>query len=527
MRRPRTATPLLSVLVAAAVVFGVASARAEPGALDRTFGSGGIVTTGTATQDENANAVAVQPNGKIVAAGARSARGDDATVAMLLARYNRGGSLDAGFGSRGTVTGPSDSIATAIAVQPDGKIVAAGLTRRAGGEIAVARYVARGSLDASFGSGGSTTIGLGLGAANAVTVAVARALALQPDGKIVVAGYSYEGNRARFTLARLNPDGSLDATFGTAGRVTTEIGDFAAAYALVLQPDGRLVAAGSSSTGARTEFALARYNRDGSLDSSFGTGGIVTTPIGPRSDNAYSVAVQPDGKIVAAGESERGADSSRYDFALARYHANGSLDLEFGTGGKATAGFDTESYGYALVVQPNGKIVLAGPSYRPDDADHRAFALARFNRNGTLDTGFATGGKVRTPIGADSPATALVLQPDGKLLAAGRARIAESNVDVALARYEGDSNSLKLVKRGKGKGSVASTPAGVACGRACRADFATASRVTLTAKAARGSTFAGWRGACSGKRRCTVTMSANRSVVATFRPKKARPARRR
>ena len=186
-----------------------------------------------------------------------------------------------------------------------------------------------------------------------------------------------------FALARYNPNGTLDGTFGTGGKVTTDFnGDDDEAHALVLQPDGKLVAAGQAESGYRgRDFALARYNPNGSLDATFGTGGKVTTDFAGNDDAAFGAVLQSDGKIVAAG----GAKTSRsQDFALARYNANGSLDATFGTGGKVTTDFaGNDDAAFALALQQDGKLVAAGGAnvgrsrtdYRGSGED---FALARY-----------------------------------------------------------------------------------------------------------------------------------------------------
>jgi uncharacterized delta-60 repeat protein len=247
--------------------------------------------------------VAHQPDGKIVAAGQGGSDFD-----FAVARYNPDGSLDPSFGSGGSVTtdfGGSEA-ATAVAIQADGKIVTTGSTFSAGVQkFALARYSATGSLDPSFGSGGTVTTDFGLGSG------FGGALAVQSDGKIVAAGRA----GSDFVLARYNGDGSPDAGFGSGGNVTTDFGGvvFDAAFAVALQANGKIIVAGSAFSFPAADFALARYNPDGSLDPSFGSGGKVTTDFGGF-DVAFGVALQPDGKIVAAGQGGSGSD-----FALARY----------------------------------------------------------------------------------------------------------------------------------------------------------------------------------------------------------------
>ena len=197
-----------------------------------------------------------------------------------------------------------------------------------------------GDLDPSFGTGGIVTTTF-FGTASGQS-ANAHAVALQGDGKIVAAGQTASdlSLEPTFALARYNPDGSLDATFGTGGTATTTFGTMGGdAHAVALQRDGKIIAAGNTSAGSQYVFALARYNADGNLDATFGTGGTVTTAFGSavESDSANAVVLQADGKIVAAGSAQIGTQS--FAFGLARYNPDGSLDMTFATSGKTTAAF--------------------------------------------------------------------------------------------------------------------------------------------------------------------------------------------
>jgi uncharacterized delta-60 repeat protein len=285
-----------------------------------------------------------------------------------------------------------------------------------------------GDLYPTFGVGGKVTTDFG-------GTDAATALILQPDGKLVAAGFSRIGIGGvpveDFALARYQPDGSLDASFGVGGKVTTDFGESSdLANALVLQPDGKLVVAGvAGGTGVSGffDFALARYRPDGSLDASFGMGGKVTTDLG-GGDEAFALVLQPDGKLVVAGSTGVSTNA----VALARYLPDGSLDPTFGTDGKV---IDIEDAGEAraLVLQPDGKLVAAGFSQvGPDFGD---FALARYRPDGSLDPTFGVGGKVTTDFGDQDFAFALVLQSDGKLVAAGTSQSLNVPDDFALARY--------------------------------------------------------------------------------------------
>ena len=418
-------TALVSVasVVLAALTLGSPAALAAPGDLDPTFGVGGkaiiapiILDTGFAT----AYALVRQPDGKLAVAG----------YGFVLVRYTADGSLDPAFGVGGVVTtsiGRGPDAASALVLQPDGKLVAAGGASNGTDEdFALVRYNTDGSLDPSFGVGGVVTTSIGPGNEEV------SAVVLQPDGKLVAAGSASNGTDRDFALVRYTATGKLDPSFGKGGTgtVTTPIGpggDWAGA--LVLQPDGKLVVAGETFNGTDYDFALVRYTASGKLDPTFGVGGKVTTPIGPGDDAAGPVVLQPDGKLVVAGETFNGTD---YDFALMRYTASGKLDPTFGVGGKVTTSIGPgDDVGAAVILQPDGKLVVAGGTSNPTDGD---FALVRYDPDGSLDPGFGVGGKVTTSFGPGYDlASAVILQPDGKLVAAGH----HDYINVALARYLG------------------------------------------------------------------------------------------
>ena len=244
-------------------------------------------------------------------------------------------------------------------------------------------------------------------------------VAIQTDGKIVVVGESDDD----FALARYNTDGSLDTTFDSDGLVTTDFGvDLSAFAGVVIQLDGKIVVAGSAFPGG---FALARYNTDGSLDTSFDSDGKVVTTFG----EGLAVALQPDGKIVVSGVT--GGDE---DFGLIRYNADGSLDTSFDSDGKVVTtfgGIDVEENAFGVAVGPNGKIAAAGFA----TLEPISFAVALYNTDGSLDTSFSSDGKATTDFGgASSIGNVVVFQPDGKIVVGG-----DSATDFALARFLGDA----------------------------------------------------------------------------------------
>jgi uncharacterized delta-60 repeat protein len=342
-----------------------------------------------------------------------------------------GGKLDPTFSDDGKVTtdffGARDQ-ASAIASQRDGKIVVAGDAYKPDNSylyMSLSRYNVDGSLDQTFGTGGKAITSF-----PSSRVQIASALVIQPDGKIVVVGHAVgqaSGAPASdFALARFNSDGSLDEDFGTQGQVTTNFfGGCDAANAVLLQPDGKIVAAGYAFTdrdcSKNSKFALARYNSDGSLDEDFGRGGKVTTKFYGGQDFSHDIALQPDGKIVAGGFAGADPQTSDYSpFALARYNPNGSLDTTFDDDGKQTFAFryeDTYITIRDLVIQQDGKIVAAGGFL--NNAAHADFILVRVNSNGSLDTDFGDQGKVVSDLGKYEEAKVVALQPDDKILVAG------------------------------------------------------------------------------------------------------------
>jgi uncharacterized delta-60 repeat protein len=411
-------------------------AWAADGDLDTSFSSDGKVTTAIGSGIDAALSVVLQSDGKIVAAG-YSYNGSNYDFAVV--RYNIDGSLDTTFDTDGKVTtavGLGDDVAYSVVLQSDGKIVAAGYSfNGSNNDFAVVRYNIDGSLDTTFDTDGKVTTAIGSGTDAALSVV------LQSDGKIVVAGYSHNGSSLDFAVVRYNTNGSLDTTFSGDGIVTTAIGSGTEnAWSVKLQSDGKIVVAGYSHNGSNFDFAVVRYNTDGSLDTTFDTDGKVTTAIGSGSDEAYSVVLQSDGKIVVAGYSDNG---SNYVFAVVRYNIDGSLDTTFDTDGKVTTAIGSGSdIARSVVLQSDGKIVAAGYSYNGSNFD---FAVVRYNIDGSLDTTFDTDGKVTTAVGlGDDAAYSVVLQSDGKIVVAGFSYNGSNN-DFAVVRYSISVSSLSWV----------------------------------------------------------------------------------
>jgi uncharacterized delta-60 repeat protein len=401
----------LAALALAALVAG------RPGGLDPSFGSGGKVVT-VIDDGATAQAIALQRDGKLVVAGFVAKYGSNSNFEV--ARYTARGRLDRRFGQGGKVATDFGAFAYAHAVkiQPDGKIVVAGVVVGSSEGVAVARYRPDGSLDSSFGAGGKVLQPGG-----------GFALALQRDGKIVVGG---EENRG-FAVYRLEPDGSLDAGFGMNGEVTTPFEPYSAAVrGLAIQPDGKIVAVGNAAQHERDEWAIARYNPDGSLDPTFGSGGKVTILGNALSLNgATAVALQGKKRILVAG-------TSLSHVALAGFRPNGALDPGFGVNQGVTTldATSTTSGGSANAIrlQRDGKIVIAGEG---SDQGTGKFVIARFDRNGIPDPSFSGDGSVTTSLSSgEDGAYGLVIQRDGKLVAAGAAdENGQTGGMIALVRY--------------------------------------------------------------------------------------------
>lgn len=456
------------------------------GTLDTTFGSGGIVTSLLAGSS-TAYGIAIQTDGKIVVVGTSNKD-------FAIARYTTVGVLDTSFNNLTGYTTTNISgtdIAYAVKIQTDGKIVLAGVS---GNNFAVARYTTAGLLDTStFGStkgyvttklsgtsigyslsitstekiivGGvsnsnfavaqytsagvldTTNFGSGVGyvTTDLGSTDVAYGLAVTSSGNILLAGT----NKTDFALVQYTSTGALNtASFGSStGKVTTDIGSGTvdAGRACAVQADGKIIVVGQSVN----DFSVVRYTATGALDTTFGTGGIVTTDIGSSTvDGAYGVAVQPDGKIIVVG-------TSANKFAIVRYTAAGVLDSTFGTGGKTTTSLSGTSIAYDVVIQSDGKIVVAGVS-------NSKIIVARYTSAGVLDTTTfaATKGYVLTNLTGTSIVYGVALTSSGKIVVAG-----VSNSKLMVAQYT-SAGVLDTTAFGSGLGYVATTIGTTSCGYA-------------------------------------------------------------
>lgn len=429
-----------------------------------------------------ARALVTQPDGKIVAAGSASVvervegavpRPDVGPLGMIrilpadfaLARYRPDGALDAEFGNEGTITtdfgGDDDGVG--LVAQADGKLVLAGtarpvepgetwLDRPRPADAALARYNPDGTLDSSFGRDGRVVTDL----ADSDEIA---AVAIQADGKLVLAGTSRRAGAGHrldapellpgdaIVAARFEPDGTLDPSFGTGGVVVTRLPDAAAqAHAVAIQPDGRIVVAATTigpwvpGKPFGNHFLLVRYADDGALDASFGTGGVVRTEFDTFAA-ASALVIQPDGKLVVAG--------GAFQVVLARYNPDGTLDPGFGVGGRVITDRGLVEGGgqeaaMALAIQSDGKLVAAGlasnRAAQPSPVPTGGFGIFRYLPDGSLDASFGSGGVALAAFGTSGflpdMARAVAIQADGKIVAAGMTRVGENEHGFGLMRFQ-------------------------------------------------------------------------------------------
>lgn len=398
------------------------------GDLDTSFNPGGTVPGTVQTTISNpitaAYSVAIQADSKIVVVG-QTNTGDFITPVdqFALVRYNTDASLDTTFNGTGIVTTNilGNSVARSVKIQSDGKIVVAGYS---GAQIAIARYNTNGSLDTTFNP---TGVGSGIPGVTVTSIGIqarANSLAIQADGKLVVAGFGFPGSDVNIAVVRYNTDGSLDSSFNGTGIVTTSIGTVSNATSVAIQADGKIVVGGNS--GFKNQFTVVRYNTDGTIDaatfnptgSGSGVPGAVVTTINNIASSEFlnGIAIQADGKIVTSGTSTAG---SANQFASTRYNTDGSLDTGYNGTGKLLITFPQgSSTATSIAIQADQKILLGGSV---DEAPSTRFALARVNTDGTLDSTFGSSGLVVTALSGFSNASinGIAIQPDSRIVVAG------------------------------------------------------------------------------------------------------------
>ena len=406
-------------------------------------------------REASPRAIAIQPDGKIVLAGTA---GVGKVFSFALARYTPDGVLDPAFGNGGRITTwfrgtpttaryEAGSWVRSIFIQPDGKLVAGGVASMGGGWTVnpflygLARYNSDGTLDAGFGKGGTVTTDLGW------VNWVVPSFALQADGKLILVGDASvdHGKLGASALVRYLANGDLDPEFGEGGKILAFRGtpNAGSPRAVIIQPDHKIVVAGRSGLEGKEAFGLARYLPNGSLDDTFGHNGaaVAAVSVGAKSGmmpalqgrGPFALVLQPDGKLIVAGASD--AIQGRIEFAVIRFLPDGSPDTGFGINGAATMDFGDDSPAYALVLQPDGRIIVAGAAGSGEFQQGR-FALARFLSDGKPDLSFGTGGRIVSNFGQRG-IQALGLLADGKLVAAGPLEI-NHVMQFGLARYLSD-----------------------------------------------------------------------------------------
>lgn len=419
------------------------STPAKPGDLDPAFGVNGVVLSAFGNNDVTkkvATDMAVQADGKVVVVEYACIANNCENNYVVLTRYNSDGSLDINFGVGGKVELRDFSIALFdlspdILIQPDGKILVATSTKgRRSLDFALARFNQNGTPDLSFGANGKVSIDFD-GSYDRAT-----SIALQADGKIVIAGGRF------YSIARCNPDGSLDASFGTNGKVVTSRFYPALSYYyepdwitdLAIQSDGSILAVGRLNL-PFGNIAIARYNPNGSLDTRFGNNGVVAAPgyFWITEFEAYSMAIQPDGKIVVAGNTwPHNSATTGVDFLIIRYNRDGSLDNTFGDNGIVISNISgwqsSHDRSLSLSFQSDGKILAAGIT------DFNTAAIARFNSDGSIDKSFNLDGRTLTD--KLDCINSIAIEPNGKILAAGY-----KGNHSAIARFEGGSLPAKTI----------------------------------------------------------------------------------
>jgi uncharacterized delta-60 repeat protein len=384
---------------------------AQPAFLDNAFGDGGKVITAIGNNDRG-YAVALQPDGKIITAGT-SVIGSF-RINIILARYHADGTLDNSFGNGGKVISQFGdmSVARAIALQSDGKILVAGQVEDFFGMV---RYNQNGSLDTAFGNRGIAAAPFGS------TIHEANAIAIQPDGKIVLAGVAPSSISGAFAAARFLQNGTLDPSFGNGGKRTISFGGGQdICNALMLQPDGKIILSGFSTIQANADFAAVRLDTNGNLDLSFNQTGTRRTAVGPMMDYASAAILLESGKILQFGYTfiEVGG-TFRSGLAAVRLNGDGTIDSTFGDNGKKfLSGFLTgqDAYVYSALQEPNGKILLGGSFTGNVGLD---MFVMRIDSNGVLDNSFGNNGIITADFSASEFGYGLARQPDGKILQVG------------------------------------------------------------------------------------------------------------
>ncbi len=424
-----------SLLLFSAILLTAYASFSQPGSLDKSFGEDGFSAT---TEFGYHNAVVQQPDGKLVTASSSSKGG--------VIRFLPDGTLDSAFGTNGFFSSLSGKD---LVLLPDNKILAFGSTRDEANvsRIAVVRLLPDGRADSSFGLNGFAFTPI------YKDYYTYNHLAVKSDGTIIIAGFGQTNPQAIVPeysfISRISPEGVFDANLGAEGRILnyTIIGE----RALALQEDGKILLGGYNSIPGLEydNFTISRYNGDGTIDANFGNNGTVSTDGLGSIDDLTDIIVQPDGKILAGGYSGDEV-GGLYKMSAFRYTPNGSLDATFGNEGKTFVSFENmTAQSSGILLQPDGKIILAGTSGTRTAPSESSFALCRLNNNGTVDSSFAIDGRNVTPyLNYNSSALCAALQKDGRIVLGGEYYNSRKGYDnYLLARYNGDGDKKSLIAK--------------------------------------------------------------------------------
>jgi uncharacterized delta-60 repeat protein len=345
---------------------------------------------------------------------------------LLLSSYAllfaQSGTLDQSFGGTGFIKTPATAIGYSVSVGRQVFVNADGtlsFVLQVQDKAAIARRLADGTLDATYRNNGySDMSSIYLGSS-----------AIQSDGKIVLAGIPNQSSG--FMLVRYNTDGSLDASFGQGGVTITPLAPSVYLNAITITQTGDIIVGGGSAPGGHTEFTLARYSSSGMLDPTFGNNGLVTTDINAVSSNIVSLALQPNGMIIAGGTVQTNGNG---DFAMARYDVNGNLDRNFNSTGIVTSDFGSFDYLLSVAVDADGRVYAGGTSF--DGVAYNHFRIARYNSDGTTDLSFNGGSVFPTVNNSNEGLVQMKIQSDGKIVAEGT--ISNGSQDIEIIRFNTD-----------------------------------------------------------------------------------------
>ena len=446
------------ILLISILLITVINIFAQEGTPDSTFGGGDGLTYHYIFPDKPSQGygIAMQQDQKIVVSGTTT--GPDGHGHAFLCRYSEDGSLDNSFNGSGIITIdlPGNSASCAVKLQADDKIIICVPSEDSTGQYAsVFRFNADGVPDNSFDGDGHATILINSEYMDLST------MALQPDGKILVGGYAGGFWADSFLVIRFLANGVLDQSFGGDGIVITGVGeDYTDVNSLVVQPDGKILATGYATFNGNEDFAIVRYNSDGTLDDTFSGDGIANVTVSNQDDRIYSALIQPDSKIVVGGYGHNNITGYE-SFALARLNTDGTPDSSFHADGIAVV-YITNYNDKVLSIlrQPDGKYVLAGSINGGDPNYGFVMALARVTADGVLDHTFDDDGFYMYPLqhGLESQINACTLQPDGKVISTGNYRVDPLNQVMVFRTLTGLTTANKEVQAFAGDVSIYPNP---------------------------------------------------------------------